>query len=157
MGCSEKRPANSNQSRVINTVQPTKNATHGGSTGCSVASTDGGHGGKTTVLQALAPFEFYQKKKKIGVVPDGSVLSYQLRETENITGDIIVFSNMTRPPVAFPVLEQSLNTAMSYSVQLKWEAIELSFDECREINKQTRTQNLCSKGFAVRKMRPIFS
>ena len=87
---------------------------------------------KPQFYKLWSPLNLIKKGKntKFGVVPDGSVLSYQLRETVNITGDVIVFSNVTKPPIAFPVLEQSVNTVLSYSVQRKWEAIELSFDEC---------------------------
>ena len=61
-----------------------------------------------------------------------------------------MFSDVTgpfRPLVAFPGLGQRVSTAMPYSIQRKWEAIELSFDECIDVkDKHAHAESYAPNG-----------
>lgn len=90
---------------------------------------------------------------KFGPVPYGSVLSYQLKETEKSHGDNLVFSKVLRPSSKFPVLEQRVQVVLNYGCQLQYESVMLSAEDSTAIEEQTLAQSDCSKWYDVRKKR----
>ena len=91
-------------------------------------------------------------QSKFGLVPAGSVLSYQQRLDENIV--INIYDGVSFPDLPVDSLEEnSYQTALQSDKSLKKESIHLSLPEITKFEILTRLQNRSSLWFKLRRDR----
>ena len=107
-------------------------------------------------LQLWLPIPPQQPMKDtiFGMVPDGSLLSYQLpKQASSEEGDIVVVDAAKPPPFNFPSWTSLLNLPLNRKDQQLFDSYNVTVEQALEYEEGTREQSDCKEWHSLRKVR----